>query len=161
MQIRRAQPSDKPGLHKLLREVLEVHAEGRPDLFKSGTTKYTDDELDQIIADDTTPIYVAVAEDADPGEILGYAFCQLQDFAGSNNLQPIKTLYLDDLCVDEAARGQHVGETLYHHVLDEARALGCHNVTLHVWSMNPKAQGFYEHMGLKPYFIAMEKVLDS
>ena len=74
-------------------------------------------------------------------------------------LTDIKTLYIDDLCVDERSRGHHVGSTLYRYVLDFARQSGCHNVTLNVWACNPKAQAFYERMGLTPYHIGMEQVL--
>ena len=100
-----------------------------------------------------------MADDAPAGEIYGYAFCVVQDFTHSNNMQPIKTLYIDDLCVDEAARGQHVGSALYHHVCDWAADHGFYNVTLNVWSCNPRAQGFYEAMGLKPYKVGMEHIL--
>ncbi len=159
MQIRRAAEADMPGIESLLNQVLMVHYEGRPDLFKPNTRKYTDDELCGILASDETPVFVAVADDAVPGEILGYAFCVLEDFTNSNNMQPIKTIYIDDLCVDEASRGTHVGERLYHYVLDYAREIGCYNVTLNVWSCNPKAQGFYEKMGLTPYKVGMEQIL--
>jgi len=104
MQIRHATEADIPGIDKCLLQVLAVHAEGRPDLFVTGTRKYTDVELSEIIADDLRPVFVAVEEDAEPGVILGYAFCEVQDFSGSNNMQPIRTLYVDDLCVDVDAR---------------------------------------------------------
>lgn len=48
---------------------------------------------------------------------------------------------------------------MYRYVLDFARQSGCHNVTLNVWACNPKAQAFYERMGLTPYYIGMEQVL--
>lgn len=159
MNIRRATEADMSGLVSLLDQVLMVHYEGRPDLFKPNTRKYTDQELKALIADDDRPIWVAVAEDAAPGQILGYAFCVVEDFTHSNNMQPNKTLYIDDLCVDEGARGLHVGSSLYHFVCSWAREHGFYNVTLNVWSCNPKAQGFYEAMGLKPYKVGMECIL--
>lgn len=159
MVIRRACEQDMPGLVSLLEQVLMVHYEGRPDLFRAHTRKYADEELREIIADDERPILVAVDEGAAPGEILGYAFCVLEDHAGSASLQPIKTLYLDDLCVDEASRGRHVGTELYHAVLDLGRELGCHNVTLNVWACNPSALAFYEAMGLTPMKTCLEQVL--
>lgn len=158
MQIRRAKEQDIPGIHKLLAEVNAIHHEGRPDLFNLGN-KYTDDELRQIIVDDTRPIFVAVTDDAAPGEILGYAFCVYEQIVGDNIRTDVRTLYIDDLCVDESARGQHVGEALYRHVVDFARERGFHNVTLHVWELNQKAKGFYEHLGLKPQQTTMEQVL--
>ena len=100
MMVRRAKDEDLPGVTSLLRQVLEVHAAGRPDLFRAGTRKYTDEELLAIFADDARPVFVAVEEGAAPGEVLGHAFCEVQDFRSSNNMQPILSLYVDDVCVD-------------------------------------------------------------
>ena len=159
MDIRRAQEKDMPGIIDLLQHVMIVHHNGRPDLFIAGTTKYTEAELRQIIADDERPIFVAVEEGAPAGAILGYAFCVWEDTTGSNNLVPHRTLYVDDICVDEKARGKHVGTALYQHVIAYAKAEGFYNVTLNVWSCNPGAQRFYEAMGMKPYKVGMEQVL--
>ena len=43
MTIRRATAADIPQIDELLRQVLEVHHAGRPDLFKGGVKKYTDE----------------------------------------------------------------------------------------------------------------------
>lgn len=136
-------------------EVLNIHAQGRPDIFVPNTTKYTDEELVKMISDPRTPIFVY---DED-GTVLGYAFCIYKERAHSNNMTDIRTLFIDDLCVDAAARGKHVGESLYHYVKDYARANGFYHVTLNVWSFNEKAIGFYEAMGLKPMEYVMEEVL--
>ena len=89
MTIRKAEPKDTAKVLDLLHQVLEVHAGLRPDLFISGTTKYTDEELHAIFADETTPVYVAVN---DNDEVLGYAFCILEEPVPSNNLHPHRTL---------------------------------------------------------------------
>lgn len=132
-----------------------VHHNGRPDIFKSGTKKYTDEELLAIISDDTRPIFVA----EDENEVVGYAFCMYQQYKDNNILTDIKTLYIDDLCVDENCRGKRIGKTLYEYVLEFAREQGFYNVTLNVWSCNEGALKFYEKMGLKPQKIGMEKIL--
>lgn len=154
-EIRRATAADVPGLVELLLQVCAVHAEGRPDLFIKGARKYTDAELCALLTDDTHPVFVAAEGD----QILGHAFCVLEDYSASNNQVPRKTIYIDDICVDEKHRGKHVATALYQHVIEYARELGCHNVTLNVWSCNPGAQAFYEAMGMKPYKIGMETVL--
>ena len=74
-------------------------------------------------------------------------------------MEEVETLYIDDICVDENARGQNVGRALYDHILGYARSLGCYNVTLNVWSCNPGAMAFYEKLGLRPYKVGMEKIL--
>ena len=158
MLIRRACEKDLEGIDRLLGQVLSVHAEGRPDLFRAGTRKYTDAELLRIFADDAHPVFVAVEGDAD-GRVLGHAFCELQDYRESNNMQPILSLYIDDICVDESCRGRHVGTALYEHVIAYARELGCHNVTLNVWEKNPGARAFYEAMGMSVQKTCLEQVL--
>ena len=165
-RIRRATIADIPDLDRLLFQVAAVHHEGRPDLFKPNAKKYTDEELAEIIADDERPIFVyddgGTNDDCKserPHRVLGYAFCVFQRHDGSHVLTDITTLYIDDLCVDESARGRHVGSALYRHVLDFARGQGCYNVTLNVWSCNPNAMAFYEHCGLKPQKVGMETIL--
>lgn len=156
MQIRRARQQDLEGINRLLYQVLMVHHNGRPDLFKGHVKKYTDEQLLTIIADDERPVFVGVDE-AD--HVLGYAFCIFEQQLDNNVMTPIKTLYIDDLCVDETLRGQHVGSRLYEHVLTFARESGCYHVTLNVWECNPSARKFYEAMGLVPYKTCMEKIL--
>lgn len=155
MIIRRAENKDLDSINKLLRQVLDVHHKGRPDIFKANAKKYSDSELLQIIADDKKPIFVA----EDNNEILGYAFCVFQQYMSNNILTDIKTLYIDDLCVDETKRGMHIGKTLYEYVIAFAKAQDCYNVTLNVWSLNKNALKFYENMGLSSQKIGMEKIL--
>ena len=156
MQIRRAEQKDMEGINKLLYQVLMVHHNGRPDLFKADVKKYNDEQLLGIIADDERPIFVGVDEE---DRVMGYAFCVFEHHANDNVLTPIKTLYIDDLCVDELLRGQHVGSRIYEHVLAFAKESSCYNVTLNVWECNPSARKFYETMGLVPYKTCMEKIL--
>ena len=156
IHVRPAVPSDIPAIMDLLVQVNMVHHNGRPDLFKGPTTKYTEDELRAILEDDETPVFVCADGD---GRVLGHGFCVLQRQANTRLMVENRTLYIDDICVDEAARGQGVGQALYTHILEYARAIGCYNVTLNVWSCNPGAMAFYEKMGLKPYRVGMEVIL--
>lgn len=156
MLIRRAQERDIPRMGDLLLQVCRVHCEGRPDLFRAGGRKYDDDELRVLLKDNERPILVAEDEN---GFVMGYAFCIYQRHQGEGSLNDMVTLYLDDLCVDENCRGQHVGSALYEAVLDMARENECYNVTLNVWAENPSARRFYEHCGLQVQKIGMEKIL--
>ena len=154
MQIRRATLTDIDGINQLLYEVHKVHSDKRPDLFKVGSKKYTNEELAKIIVDDNRPIFVYVDND----DILGYAFCVFIK-NNSNSLTDILTLYIDDLCVDENARGKKVGTSLYNYVLQFAKDAGCYNVTLNVWACNNSALKFYEKCGLSVQKIGMDKIL--
>ncbi len=153
--VRRAEEKDVPAILELLKQVCKVHYDGRPDLFKLAT-KYTEDELREIIANDQTPVFVF--ED-DSGKVLGHGFCVFKRPENTNLLHDILTLYIDDICVDENARGLHVGSAIYNHIIEFAKQSGCYNVTLNVWSCNPGAMKFYEKLGLSPYKVGMEKIL--
>ena len=154
--IRRAEKKDIPGILDLLVQVDMVHHNGRPDLFKGPATKYTGEELEELLMDDSRPVFV-YADEQD--RILGHAFCIMQQHVNDHVLTDILTLYIDDICVDENARGKHVGKSLYEHVLAYAREKGCYNVTLNVWACNEPAMRFYESCGLVPQKIGMEKIL--
>ena len=152
--IRRAEKKDIQGLINLLYQVDAVHNGIRPDLFKGNTSKYTEQELEELINDDNKPIFVY-----DDGKILGHAFCQINDIKNHRLLQDAKTLYIDDICVDEHSRGRHIGKALYEYVYNYAKSIGCHNITLNVWEGNDSAYNFYKQMGMQIQKTGMEVIL--
>lgn len=138
----------------LLHQVNMVHHVIRPDLFKPHTTKYDEQELEVLLADESKPVFVY-----DDGKVLGHAFCQVTEVKDNQLLQDVKTLYIDDICVDAASRGKHVGKALYEFVRDYAKSIGCHNITLNVWEGNDAAYNFYRNMGMKVQKTGMEMIL--
>ena len=174
--VRRAKAEDLPAVNKLLYQVEDLHRVGRPDLFKPGEKKYTDSQLLEIFSDDSRPVFVAAqrcvteggCSGSLPGQksgegaeerVLGYVFCIVQETAGAKCIFDHKTLYIDDLCVDESARGKGVGKILYDCALGFAKSTGCHNVKLHVWDKNPGARAFYQKMGMGVQQTTMEVIL--
>lgn len=155
MPIRKAQISDIPSLQRLLQQVLLVHHQARPDIFKDQGSKFNNEELEKILCQDSTPIFVFENE---TGDVLGHLFCSIKQ-PDSPVLNPIKTLFIEDLCVDEKARGQKVGEQLYCFAEDYARKIGCYNLTLNVWNDNVGALRFYERLRLQAQETVMEKIL--
>lgn len=153
--IRKAVEKDIPAIHDLLAQVCLVHHEGRPDIFKAGR-KYSDEELAALLGEADRPILVAVN---DSDEVLGYCFCIYQQHTDHAVMTDVKTLYIDDLCVDQTMRGRHIGKALYEAAVKLARESGCYNLTLNVWSCNPSALAFYEAQGLVPQKIGMELIL--
>lgn len=153
--IRLATEKDIPKIGDLLSQVDLVHHNGRPDIFKIGR-KYSDDELKELLKDPQRPILVSVDESDD---VMGYCFGIYQQHINNSVLTDIKTLYIDDLCVDEKLRGKHIGKELYEAAVNIAKENGCYNLTLNVWSCNPSAIRFYEAQGLVPQKIGLEKIL--
>lgn len=156
MKIRRAEEKDTAAVDRLLSQVLEIHAQLRPDLFIPGTRKYTDEELHEIFHDEDRPVFAAVD---DEDNVMGYIFCMIQN-VDSSNMHKMKTLYIDDLCVDAAYRHQKVGNALVQYAKAYAKQIGCHNVTLHVWEGNDSARKFYEKEGFGIQKTTMEIVLE-
>lgn len=153
--IRFAKEKDITKILDLLSQVDLVHHNGRPDIFKIGQ-KYNAEEIKELLADKRRPILVSVNE-AD--EVMGYCFCIFEEVINNSVLCDRKTLYIDDLCVDEALRGRHIGRELYEAALSFAKESGCYNVTLNVWSCNPSAERFYEKLGMRPQKTYMETIL--
>lgn len=153
--IRKATTNDIPRILELLSQVNDVHAEGRPDYFIKGKRKYEENELRKILDDDTSPIFVCEEE----CDVKGYAFCIIQDFSHCDNLHPDKSLYIDDICVDEKYRRQGIGKKLYKHVVKYAKEERCFNISLNVWDKNPEAKAFYENMGMTVQKVCMEYII--
>lgn len=152
--IRKANKEDIKRIIELLHQVNMVHHVIRPDLFKPHTTKYNEQELEVMLNVSNKPIFVY-----DEGDVRGYAFCQITEVKDDQLLQDIKTLYIDDICVDENARGKHVGTALYEYVRDYAKSIGCNNITLNVWEGNEPALHFYRNMGMQVQKTTMEIIL--
>ena len=150
--IRKAEQRDVAGIMRLLAQVAEVHHKIRPDLFKGGVTKYTEEELKAIFCEPTTPVFVCEEE----GAILGHAFCQIKEVKDSILFCDRKTFYIDDICVDENARRKGVGRAIYEFVLAYAKEIGCDYLTLNVYKANESAAGFYRAMGMEERNIVME-----
>ena len=155
MNIRLAQEKDVDRLQDLLLSVQNLHANGRPDVFVYGTRKYSDKHVLDIMKGENSPIYVGEID----GEVMAYAFCEIKISEGTQNLKPLKTFYIDDLCVDEKFRGKGYGSKIYEFVKDQAKKKGCYHLTLNVWHLNESAVRFYQKLGMKPLKSTMEQIL--
>lgn len=154
--IRLAEKKDVPALKKLLEEVLYIHHVGRPDIFKAKGQKYTDEQLAALVLVKENPIFVYEDEN---GEVIGHCMCQTIDRAEAPNAYAYKTLFIDDLCIEEKARGKHVGKAMYEYVKAYAKENGYYNITLHAWECNPEGVGFYKHLGMEIQQYTMEELL--
>jgi ribosomal protein S18 acetylase RimI-like enzyme len=152
MTIRQAETCHIPGLIRLLRQVGQVHHEIRPDIFRAGAIKYTESDLEALLKEENSPIFVALEGET----VLGYCFCQIERYCDSTVLTDRAEIYIDDLCVEESCRGQGIAKALYAHVCAWAKSIGCAYVTLNVWCGNDGAMKFYEKMGMTPRKIFME-----
>lgn len=154
--IRRAEQADIPVLNRLLQQILQVHHVARPDIFKAEGQKFTTSQLEELLKNEDKPVFVYEKN----GEILGHLFCEIGQ-ADGHVLEPVKTLFIDDLYVDQAARGQAIGQQLMDFARAYAKEIGCHNLTLDVWNDNAGATRFYERLGMTPQKTRMEMILED
>ncbi|WP_279572752.1 GNAT family N-acetyltransferase [Volucribacter amazonae] len=152
--IRLATLADIPALNDLLQDILHVHHQARPDIFNASGQKFSETELVERLNDPDNPVFVYELA----GQVVGHLFCELSMPTG-DVLKPVKTLFIDDLCVASSARGQKIGEQLYQFAVDYAKQQGCYHLTLDVWADNVRAVQFYERLGMKPQKLRMEKIL--
>ena len=157
MEIRFAQAKDVRGILNLLRQIGQIHHEGRPDLFRTGAQKYGASQVIAMLNDSATPIFVAV----DGDQLLGHCFCTIEERRQDPVFEDCTSLHINDLCIDETCRRQGVGKALYDTAVKYAKMRKCYNVTLNVWTGNPGAVAFYEKMGLMPQKIGMERILED
>ena len=170
--IRKAELKDMDAINSLLHQVLDVHAEGRPDYFIAGQKKYSDEELKELIlaglnGDDdrreaglpeaaSNPIYVYENEE---GKVVAHAFCIFETIGGNEHIRLRNNLYIDDLCVDNAHRKQGISTELYKYVHDIAKENNCDSITYNVWALNPDAEKHFAKWGFKPLKTTYEQML--
>lgn len=155
MIIRKAEEKDVERLYEMLRQVQQIHALGRPDIFKAGTNKYDRNAIRELLNKKDYSVFVA----DDGGVAIGYAFCEIQRTENQENLNDIKAYYIDDLCVDENYRGKGIGKELYDYVLGVAKKEKCYHLTLNVWNLNPTAVKFYQKLGMQTLKMTMEEII--
>ena len=155
MTIRKARLTDIDKLLELLYEVHKIHASKRPDIFKRRKQKYYKKDLEKILENDSTPVWVAEENKT----VVGYIFCIYEEVKDHTSLTDRKTMYIDDLCVDKEYQGKHIGTELYNYAKMMAKSNGCYDITLNVWNLNPDAFKFYEKLGMVPRKVMMEEIL--
>lgn len=154
--IRRAQNSDAEGVLRLLEQIAAFHHEGRPDIFKANSKKYTKEQYEDILKDEKRPVFVAVdAENA----VLGYVFCMVMEQKEQGPFHAYPLFYIDDFCVDQSVRGQSIGRRLFEAVKIYAHETGLKNIELNVWEFNEGAIQFYEKCGFTAQRRRMELIL--
>lgn len=154
MDIRKAEAKDAKEIVSLLKEVLEIHASIRPDLFKSGTCKYKEEDILQKLKDKNSPIFVAEEDN----KFLGYLLCEIIEI-NEPNRNKMKVLYIDDIAIKKEHRGNHIGESLFNFIKEEAKRMNCYEITLRIYEGNDSAMSFYKKMGMKVQSSYLEYIL--
>ncbi len=104
----------------------------------------TKEKLGAFLFGEPPVMFGCVAERED-GSLVGYA---LYHHTWSS-FRTSPRMWLEDLYVDDSARGTGAGHALFRAFVADALARGCHRVDWHVLEWNP-ARGFYESQGASP-----------
>lgn len=132
--VRPVRPNDLGRVWEMIRGLAEY--EKMTDLLTGSRER-----LQALLFDAPPALFGRVAERAD-GRLVGYA---LYHFTYSS-FRTSARMWLEDLFVEETARGTGAGEKLFDAFVEDALAHGCHRVDWAVLEWNP-ARAFYERMG--------------
>lgn len=150
--IRFAKKSDLPQVNAIRRQVHEVHAEGRPDIFRRKFGKKLAALIHDMFREKCSRIVVA---DRD-GEIGGFAVLDVIEKPKSPYSRARRYLRVTEFGVDEKYRRQGIGKALMDFIKQYAAENGFDTVELDVWEFNEGALRFYESVGFQTYRRYME-----
>jgi ribosomal protein S18 acetylase RimI-like enzyme len=156
-EIRKAEKKQAAQIVGLLEYIFALHKKGRPDVFAdTDSPKYTEEDVCRLIDDENYRI-ISAEED---GRVVGYMIAELVDGSKHPHMRSVKTLYIDDICVDEAYAHKGVGTALFEEAKRIGKELGCVRIDLNVWAFNEGAIKFYEKMGMTVSSMRMEYKLN-
>lgn len=153
--VRFAEEKDIPRINELRRQVSELHAAGRPDIFKPGFCQELRDRAYTLLRGEESDILVAERD----GVICGMAAIEYLHKPESPYCHPRNVYYVTEFGVDEAYQRRGVGRELMDFMEADARARGFSGIELDMWTFNESAQAFYEALGFRTYRLYMERDL--
>ncbi|MBQ7699562.1 MAG: GNAT family N-acetyltransferase [Clostridia bacterium] len=152
MIIEKAKKEQAKEIVTLLKYICEVHRKGRPDVFISGQPKYDEEAVCRLIDDENYRL-VAATED---GYVIGYMIAKIVENESGPHIKTVKTLYIDDICVDKRYAHKGVGTALFEEAKRIGKGSGCERIDLNVWAFNGAAIEFYKKMGMSVSRMSME-----
>lgn len=152
MTVRYARPDELERVNELRREVNQLHAAGRPDIFRPGFCDELRDRVRQLSEGPDTDVIVAVSD----GKICGFAAVRYVDRPESPYMCARRYYHIEEFGVDHAFRRMGVGRALIGFCLAEAKNKNFPKLELDVWSFNRDALEFYEAVGFSTYRQYME-----
>jgi ribosomal protein S18 acetylase RimI-like enzyme len=153
--IRFAEEKDCEEIASLLKEINLLHATLLPEVFKV-YPKYTKEQVEEMMKKNTMIILVD-----DEDGVKGYLLAIIKEVKDNYLFQDSRTFYIDDICVDKAYQGKHIGTKLYQEAVKLAKEKNCTRVALNVWNKNQSALKFYESLGLKAVHTEMEQRIEE
>lgn len=156
MEIRQAQPGDYAEALRLIRQVHDMHYKHLSYIYNDIEPLPRERFYDDIASPDMLMLMAF-----EGGTAVG--ICEIEfKHTGSNPVMRKRLVaYINDICVDEQARGRGIGRALYERARSEARARECDSIELMVWGFNKNAFNFYKAMGMDVRSYVMQERLEK
>lgn len=143
MLFRRMELPDFEQIRILSRDLAQMHAHARPDIFLPPAEMNKKEFKKRAAGKDAFGIV-----GADENGILAFCFCRVKAWGLKNKAAcPRRILWIDEFFVNPAFQRQGIGAALMQHLKQTAAQLGCDCVELEVWAFNDAARDFYIKQG--------------
>ena len=150
MPIRDATEADLGAIRRLLDEQNAFHAGLAPAFFRLGPT--ADERIRRILEDEEATLFVA----ENSGAVVGLAEIRLTRTKSLPVLVQKICVFLQELYVAEALRGQGIGTELLQAARAWARDRGAESMRTTVVPTNDAARAFYDKHGFTDTMISLE-----
>ena len=148
MNIRKATLEDALLLSDLSRDVQSLHAQNYPDIFKMPhSPDFAISFFNEMLADPAISFFIA----EENGEAIGYILCKLIERPENPFTFAMRSLHVEHISVQPAARGQGVGTALMKEAEMLAKGLVVQRIQLDSWDFNTNAHSFFERLGFQKF----------
>lgn len=158
MKIRKAKIEDIIEIAELLVQVKKLHETQRPDIFKPTIKKAAKEEAIEILSEKKFQTLIATDEN---DKAIGMAIYECKERKGHKNLKDARTLWIEDIVVEEKQQGKRIGTRLMEELQKIAKQKKCIRIELNVWNFNTKAYAFYQKLGMNEQRTIMEFVMQA
>lgn len=135
-----ARLSDREAVNAMAKQVHVMHVQWRPDIYEMVEEMYSEERFLNAVKD--RQLYVAKID----GIVVGYVLTKIRSYDWHGVVKR-KVMLIDEVCVEEACRGQGIGKEMMADIHALAKAFGCSDIQLGVYPQNDSAVGFYQKCG--------------
>lgn len=147
--IRCAAAEDYNSVEAIMKEVQQLHIDWRPDIYKPADPVYAPAYFQSLVADGR--LLVAEQNGTVVG-LLSYLYRHIE-----SDKQVTRTvIFVDDLAVQAAHRGQGIGTKLLSVIRDKVQAEHLDGLELQVNARNQAARAMYQKLGFTEKSINLE-----
>lgn len=154
MEIREAKIEDLEQIISIQEQISRIHYENRPDIFKYKSKIEIENVTIDTINDKDKKCIIATD---DTLKIYGLLICKIKYIKEHINLKDARTLWIEDIGVDEKYRKKGIGKQLLKEAEKIAKKLKCKRIELNCWNFNKDAINFYKSIGMNTQRKIMEK----